>query len=67
MTARINRTPMTPKAMCAKHSVPLMLRRNQTTGETVLACPYCDAEDRGGGEDERRIIEDALARPTKPN
>jgi hypothetical protein len=37
-----------------------MLRRNAKTGEVALACPYCDMEERGGGEDERKIIEDAL-------
>jgi hypothetical protein len=59
---------MPPKAMCVKHDVPLMLRRNDATGEVALACPYCDAEERGGGEDERKIIEDALGRnQKKPN
>ena len=59
---------MPPKPMCAKHTVPLMLRRNTGTGEVALACPYCDAEERGGGEDERRIIEDALrGKQEKPN
>ena len=59
---------MPPKAMCVKHAVHLMLRRNVTTGEAAMACPYCDAEERGGGEDERKIIEDALhEKPGKPN
>ena len=59
---------MPPKAMCAKHAVPLMMRRNAKTGEVALACPYCDAEEHGGGEDERKIIEDALCEePKKPN
>jgi hypothetical protein len=59
---------MSPKPMCAKHAVPLMLRRNTKTGEVALACPYCDAEERGGGEDERRIIEYALrGKQEKPN
>jgi hypothetical protein len=43
---------MPPQAMCAKHAVPLMTRRNAKTGEVALACPYCDMEERGGGEDE---------------
>ena len=30
---------MPPKPMCVKHAVPLMLRRNETTGEVALACP----------------------------
>lgn len=51
---------MPPEPTCAKHAVPLMLRRNAKTGEVALACPYCDMEERGGGEDERKIIEDAL-------
>ncbi len=29
---------------CAKHNVPLKLRRNVKTGELALACPFCDAE-----------------------
>jgi hypothetical protein len=29
---------MPPKALCAKHAVPLMLRRNAKTGEVALAC-----------------------------
>jgi hypothetical protein len=37
-----------------------MLRRNDTTGEVVLACPYCDAQERRGGEDELKITEDAV-------
>jgi len=51
---------MPPTPMCAKHAVPLMLRRNAQTGEVAPACPYCDMEERGGGEDERKTIEDAL-------
>jgi hypothetical protein len=43
---------MPPQAMCAKHAVPLMTRRNAKTGEVALACLYCDMEERGGGEDE---------------
>jgi hypothetical protein len=58
---------MPPEPICAKHGVALMLRRNAATGEVALACPYCDAEDRGGGEDERKIIEDALERRKRPN
>jgi len=57
-----------PKAMCGKHAVPLMLRRNSRTGEIALACPYCDMEERGGGQDERSIIDDALReKPKQPN
>jgi hypothetical protein len=45
-----------------------MMRQNAKTGEVALACPYCDMEERGGGEDERKIIEDALrGKPKKPN
>jgi hypothetical protein len=29
---------------CPKHTVLLKLRRNVTTGEIALACPFCDAE-----------------------
>jgi hypothetical protein len=29
---------------CAKHNVPLKLRRNVKTGELALACQFCDAE-----------------------
>ena len=49
-----------PNRSVPKHTVPLMLRHDATTGAVALACPYCDMEERGGGEDERRIIEDAL-------
>ena len=59
---------MPPKAMCAKRAVALMVRRNAKTGEVALACPYCDIEERGGSEDERRIIEGALdGKPKRPN
>jgi hypothetical protein len=59
---------MIPTAMCAKHGISLMLRRNATTDEAALACPYCDMEERGGGDDERKIIEDALrGTPKKAN
>ena len=57
---------MTPTRMCAKHGISLMLRRNAKTGEVALACPYCDMEERGGGDDERKTIEDALGRPNEP-
>jgi hypothetical protein len=56
---------MPSKAMCGKHAVPLMLRRNAKTGEVALACPYCDMEKRGGGEDEKTLIEDALRKKPK--
>jgi len=58
---------MPPKPICAKHTMVLTLRRNAKTDEVALACPYCDMEERGAGEDERQIIEDALGRPKKPN
>ena len=59
---------MPPKAMCAKHGIPLMMRRNATTREIALACPYCDMEALGGGEDERSLIEEALREKSKqPN
>jgi hypothetical protein len=59
---------MSPKAMCAKHGIPLMMRRNDTTLEVALACPYCDMEERGGGEDERSLIEEALREKSRqPN
>jgi hypothetical protein len=59
---------MPPKAMCAKHGIPLMMRRNVTAGETALACPYCDMEELGGGEDERVLIEEALREKSRqPN
>jgi hypothetical protein len=59
--------PIPATETCAKHGISLMLRRNDTTGEVVLACPYCDAQERGRGEDERKITEDAVGRPKKPN
>ena len=31
---------------CPKHDVPLKLRRNLTTDELALACPFCDAEQQ---------------------
>ena len=59
---------MPPKAMCAKHGTPLMMRRNVTTSEIALACPYCDMEERGGGDSERSLIEEALREKSKrPN
>lgn len=59
---------MVPKAMRAKHAVPLMLRRNVKTGEVALACPCGDVEERGGGEGEKDLIGDALRqKPKRPN
>ena len=59
--------PMPLTETCAKHGISLMLRRNDTTGEVAMACPYCDAQERGGGEDERKITEHGVGRPKKPN
>lgn len=58
---------MPPKAMRAKHAVPLMLRRNVKTGEVALACPCGDVEERGGGEDERGLIDALREKPKRPN
>jgi hypothetical protein len=59
---------MTAKAMCGKHDVRLMLRQVKHTGDSTLACPYCDMEELGGGESERRLIDEALGRnSSRPN
>ena len=59
---------MMPTAMCGKHDVHLMLRHNDSSGEVLLACPYCDMEELGGGEAERSIIDEALERrDMRPN
>lgn len=59
---------MPSMAMCGKHTVPLMLRRDDKTREVARACPYCDMEELGGGEAERSIIDQALGeKPKLPN
>ncbi len=49
-----------PSPRCGKHDVRLMLRRIGDSDEVELACPYCDMEKFGGGEEERSIIDAAL-------
>jgi hypothetical protein len=52
--------------MCGKHNIRLMLRRIAIFGEVILACPYCDREELGGGKAERSLIDDALREKAKP-
>jgi hypothetical protein len=54
---------MQPK--CPRHDVPLVLRQNAKTGEVSLACISCDVEAAGGGEEEVRLILEAV-RSKKP-
>ena len=53
-----SRLRMQPK--CPQHDTPLVLRRNAKTGEVSLACISCDVEARGGGEEEARLIFEAM-------
>jgi hypothetical protein len=43
-----------------------MLRQNTKTGEVSLACILCDVEAHRGGEDEARLIADALKSKEPP-
>ena len=45
---------------CPKHGAPLLLRRNQATGEIALACLQCDIEQRGGSEREKKQVAEAM-------
>jgi uncharacterized Zn finger protein (UPF0148 family) len=45
---------------CPKHGTPLLLRRNQATGEIALACLQCDVEERGGREREKKQVAEAM-------
>jgi hypothetical protein len=51
---------------CPKHDTPLVLRRNAKTGEVSLACISCDVEARGGGEEEVRLILEAVKSKEPP-
>jgi hypothetical protein len=55
---------MQPK--CPKHDIPLVLRQNTKTGEVSLACVSCDVEARGGGEEEARLIREAMGSKKPP-
>jgi uncharacterized Zn finger protein (UPF0148 family) len=45
---------------CPKLGAPLLLRRNQATGEIALACLQCDVEERGGSEREKKQVAEAM-------
>jgi len=59
---------MSPAPLCGKHGARLMLRRIGDSDDIAVACPYCDMEQLGGGEQERRIIDDVLRKKSsQPN
>lgn len=51
---------------CEKHSIPMMQRKNEATGETTLACPCCDVEAKGGDAAEVAMIRSLFTRE-EPN
>lgn len=57
---------MLPIPVCGKHGTRLMLRRIGDSDEGDLACPYCDMEELGGGEQERNLIDDVLREKSAP-
>jgi len=49
-----------PSDQCPKHGTNYRLRRNVKTGEVAIACPLCDVEERGGDDEDRKLVADKI-------